>query len=72
MLLKYKEVKLKNINLLNLKICLNIELFFVLFVDILFIYVSVILSSIYYHFSVFMNKKEYFYLVLLLGIYNLD
>lgn len=48
MLLKYKEVKLKNINLLNLKICLNIELFFVLFVDILFIYVSVILSSIYY------------------------
>jgi hypothetical protein len=52
MLLKYKEVKLKNINLLNLKICLNIEieneLKFVLFVDILFIYVSVILSSIYY------------------------
>ena len=50
MLLKYKEVKLKNINLSNLKIYLNIELFFVLFVDILFIYVSVILSSIYHIF----------------------
>jgi hypothetical protein len=66
MLLKYKEVRFKNINLLNLKICLNIEIenelkfVFVLFVDILFIYVSVILSFIYYFVLLFINKKEYF------------
>jgi len=60
MLLKYKEVKLKNINLLNLKICHNIELFFVLFVDILFIYVSVILSFIYYHFFSIYQKERIF------------
>jgi hypothetical protein len=63
MLLKYKEVKLKNINLSNLKIYLNIELFFVLFVDILFIYVLIILSFIYYHFFSIYDKKEYFYFI---------